>query len=117
MCARRLGVPLALLLTAAMATGCGGTSPQVSRTSPGLVTGIAAMCSGPAGLPPHLVETKMLQGKRVVAHQALFGNRPFRLLVPPGKYIVTSDQSYAVPVQVTVRSGMATHADVNSACS
>ncbi len=115
MFARRLGVPLALLT--ALAAGCGSTSPQGSRTNPGLVTGIAAMCSGPAGLPPHLVEAKLLQGKRVVAHQTHYGNRPFRFLVPPGKYIVTSDQSYAVPVQVTVRSGMATHADVNSACS
>ena len=115
MFAQRLGVPLALLT--ALAAGCGGTSTQGSGTNPGSVTGIAAMCSGPAGLPPHLVVAKLLQGKRVVALQTHLGNRSFRFLVPPGKYIVTSDQSYAVPVQVTVRSGTATHANVFSACS
>jgi hypothetical protein len=75
------------------------------------------MCGGPAGMPPHLVQARLLQGKRLIAHQTYLGNYAFRFSVAPGQYTVTSDQSYVSPVQVTVRSGEEVHAYVYSACS
>jgi hypothetical protein len=106
-----------LILVIFVAAGVQRCVVTSSKTSPGVVTGIAAMCSGPFGLPPYNVEARLLQGKRVVAHQTYIGNRFFRFSVAPGNHVVNSDQSYAVPVHVTVRSGQAVHADVNSACS
>jgi hypothetical protein len=64
-----VSAPATLILVIFVAAGCSSALSQGSKTSPGVVTGIAAMCSGPFGLPPHKVEARLFQGKRVVAHQ------------------------------------------------
>jgi len=104
---------------ASIVAGCGTNSaaPNTVAPRPGVITGTAAMCGGPGGMPPHLVQARLLQGKRLIAHQTYLGNDAFRFSVAPGRYTVTSDQSYAVPVHVIVRSGEEVHADVDSICS
>jgi hypothetical protein len=100
-----------------LAAGCGSISATPgSAPRPGVITGTADMCSGPPGLPPHNVQVRILQGARVIAHQTYFGNHTFRFLVSPGRYIVTSDQSYVYPLNVTVSPGEEVHAEVYSAC-
>jgi hypothetical protein len=101
-------------------SSCSSTTSSSAGGRPpafGTITGIASMCSGPAGLLPHDVTVRILQGNRLVAKQTHLGNVPYRLSVPPGHYTVTSDQSYAGPVSVTVHPGEVVQAQVYSSCS
>ena len=111
-----VAIPLFLVgvvsCTSTTSVGTGGKAP-----STGTVTRIASMCSGPARIPPHDVTVRILRGSRLVAKQTHLGNQTYRLSVPPGHYIVTSDQSYAVPVPITVHTGETVHAQVWSSCS
>jgi hypothetical protein len=111
-------VGLAVVTLACTATACGSTSAIPNTAAPrGLITGTADMCSGAPGQPSHNVQARLLQDDRVVDHQTYLGNHVFRFSVAPGRYTVTSDQSYAVPVRVKVRPGEAVHVEVYSDCS
>ena len=108
------GLLLGLMIVLA---ACGSTSasPKASVRR-GVITGTADMCSGAPGVPPHNVQTRLLEGKRLVGRETFLGSHVFRFSVVPGRYTVTSDQSYAMPVQVTVQPGEAVHVEVYSAC-
>lgn len=62
-----------------------------------MITGTADMCSGAPGEPPHNVQTRLLEGKRLVGRETFLGSHIFRFSVIPGRYTVTSDHSYATP--------------------
>jgi hypothetical protein len=115
----KFGWAMGLVVGSSMVlAACGGTSGSPNASPrPGVITGIADMCSGAPGAPPHNVQVRLLDGKRLIAHQTYFGNHIFRFSVPAGRYTVTSDQSYATPVQVAVQSGEAVHIEVYSTCS
>src|ERR1017187_5427788 len=99
------GLFLGLMIVLA---ACGSTSASPNASvRRGVITGTADMCSGAPGEPPHNVQTRLLEGKRLVGRQTYLGNHIFRFSVAPGRYTVTSDQPYATPVPVTVRSGEA----------
>ena len=109
------GLFLGLMIALA---ACGNTNAGPNASVPrGFITGTADMCSGAPGEPPHNVQARLLQGKRLVGQKTYLGNHMFRFSVDPGRYTVTSDQSYATPVQVTVRAGQTVHVEVYSSCS
>jgi hypothetical protein len=104
---------LAIILAA-----CGSTKAASSVSiRRGVIYGTADMCSGAPGEPPHNVQARLLQGGRIVDRQTHPGNRIFRFSVAPGRYTVTSDQSYATPVHVNVGPGESVHVEVYSDCS
>jgi hypothetical protein len=108
------GLLLGLMIVLA---ACGSTSASPNAlVRRGVITGTADMCSGAPGEPPHNVQARLLEGKRLVGRQTFLGSHIFRFSVVPGRYTVTSDQSYATPVHVAVRPGEAVHVEVYSAC-
>jgi hypothetical protein len=82
-----------------------------------VIAGMAEECSGPAGLPAHPVAVIVRRGNKIVAQQASLGSYLYRFSLPPGNYLVTTDQSYVVPAQVSLRPNQVVHADLISACS
>jgi hypothetical protein len=100
--------------------GCGSASTTSTNDTdpvPAVLTGMAAECSGPANLPAHPVQVIVYRGSHVVVRQTKLGSHPFRFSLPAGRYTVTTNQSYAVPVTVTLNSGGIASAEVGSACS
>ena len=114
---RRWLVPLCVAGTAALA-GCGGstTSPKAASAPLSVLMGVAQQCSGPPGQPAHPVQVTVYRGSHVVAKETKLGSHQFKLSLPAGKYRVTTDQSYAVPVTVTLQSGRVAHIAVLSNC-
>ena len=98
--------------------GCGSTgiTPPVATQRPGVITGMAEQCSGPPGQPAHQVEVIVYRDHRAVAHQVKPGSHTYRFSLPPGQYEVTTDQSYVVPANVSLRQGQLVHADLISSC-
>ena len=98
--------------------GCGSTSttPPVATPNPGVITGMADQCSGPADQPAHEVNVMVYRGHVVVAEQAKLGSHAYRFSLPPGHYEVTTDQSSVVPANVSLRQGQQVHADLISSC-
>jgi hypothetical protein len=104
--------------SAIVLAACGSTNASSIVSVPrGVIYGTADMCSGAAGEPPHNVQARLLEGKRFVDRQTHLGNGMFRFSVPPGRYTVTSDQSYDTPVHVNVGPGESVHVEVYSDCS
>lgn len=97
--------------------GCGGstTAPMPSRPL-GVLLGVADQCSGLPGAPPHPVQVIVYRDGEVVATQTKLGSHHFKFSLPAGKYSVTSNQSYAVPLNVELESGQVAHASVYSSC-
>lgn len=118
------GLPIGwrlVLVTVAFAvavTGCSSasTSPKVSQQAHGVITGLAQECSGSPVVPPHPVEVALHQGDRLIVRQTQLGSHTYRFSEPPGTYVVTSNQSYVVPITVTLRAGKVAHADLMAAC-
>jgi len=77
---------------------------------------MAEQCSGPPGQPAHQVEVIVYRDHRAVAHQVKPGSHTYRFSLPPGQYEVTTDQSYAVPANLSLRQGQLVHADLISSC-
>jgi len=107
-------VPAAVALA-----GCGSmssTSPVATQRL-GVITGMAEQCSGLPDQPAHQVEVIVYKDHhRVVAHQAKLGSHTYRFSLLPGQYEVTTDQSYVVPANVSLRRGQLVHADLISSC-
>ncbi len=82
----------------------------------GVLAGTAGECSGPADQPAHPVQVIVYRGGRVVENQTKLGSHTFRFSLAPGKYRVTTDQSYVIPVNVVVHSGAVAHAAVYAYC-
>jgi len=105
------------VIVAAALAGCGGTSATpVAVQRQGVITGEADQCSGPAGQPARQVRAIVYRDQQIVAEQTKFGSFAYRFLLSPGQYRVTTDQSYAVPVNVSLRQGQLVHADLISSC-
>jgi hypothetical protein len=108
---------LGIVSLACIVTAC-GTNVSPKPVAPhGFITGTADMCSGAPGQPPHNVQARLLQDNRIVGHQTYPGNHAFRFSVAPGRYTVTSDQSYAALVHVKVSPGETVHVEDYSSCS
>jgi hypothetical protein len=108
-----ISVPAAVALA-----GCGSTSSTspVATQRPGVIAGMAEQCSGLPGQPTHQIKVIVYRDHRVVAHQATLGSHAYRFSLAPGQYEVTSDQSYVVPANVSLRQGQLVHADLISSC-
>jgi hypothetical protein len=109
----------ALCLGGALAiAGCGGltASPPASRHL-GVLLGVAEQCSGLPGAPSHPVQVIVYRDGRVVVKQTKLGSFNFKFSLPAGQYRVTTNQSYAVPVNVKLQSGQVAHASVVAACA
>jgi hypothetical protein len=114
---RRWTVPLALVAAVALG-GCGGltAATKAETPHPGVLAGTAGECSGLPDQPAHPVRVIVYRGSRVVENQTKLGSHPFRFSLAPGKYRVTTDQSYVIPVNVVVHSGVVAHASVFADC-
>jgi len=102
-----------LLFAGALAlAGCGGSTASPKTASPhlGVLAGTAGECSGLSNQPAHPVQVIVYRSGHVVVKQTKLGSHPYRLSLPPGKYRVTTNQSYVIPVNVVVYSGLVAHA-------
>jgi hypothetical protein len=99
-------------------TGSGNAAATSKpETMPGIITGLAQQCTGAPGEPKHPVQVILLRGSEVVVRRTKLGSHTYRFSEPPGRYKVTTNQSYVIPVKVTLRSGHVAHADLLSDCS
>jgi hypothetical protein len=103
------GVGLLLLITLiALSPGSsqGGTTHYgaPSNSPLGEVTGIASLCVGfttLAGFEALPVRVTLAKGPQVVTEETVTGDHRFLLAVPPGRYLLTSDQ-YQRPMRFSV---------------
>jgi hypothetical protein len=103
--------------SALVIASCGNsTAPTVASPNFGWLSGEADQCSGLPGGPAHPVQVIVYRGKQVALRQTQLGSHRFRFPLSPGRYRVTTNQSYAVPVTVTVHSGQVAHASISAAC-
>jgi len=114
--------PMSFLVTAVLAVslaGCGraSTTPGIAAKVHGQVTGLAQQCAGLPRARPYPVEVTLRRGDRLLARQTQLGSHTYRFSEPPGTYVVTTNQSYVVPVTVRLRAGQVVHADLWAACS
>ena len=87
-----------------------------ARQHLGVLLGVAQQCSGLPGVPAHPVQVIVYRDGRVVVEQTKLGSHNFKFSLPAGQYRVTTNQSYAVPVDVRLQSGNVAHASVEAAC-
>jgi hypothetical protein len=90
-------------------------------TSKGVITGVAAPCVGvairPGGYSKIAVTVYLTRGSRAVSQQTVAGSHVYRFVVPGGPYTVaTHEGGGSKPVNVLVRAGRVTHADIPSYC-
>ena len=104
---------------AVVVTGCGGpTSIPIEAPPPhGVLSGVAEECTGPINLPDKPVQVVVSRDHHVVVEQTKLGSHGFTFSLPAGKYLVTSNQSYVVPVKVTLQAGRVAHVSVRADCS
>jgi hypothetical protein len=114
---RRWLILMAVPVGAAL-VGCGSTNatPPVQAQRPGVISGLAVQCSGLPGLPAHQVTVIVYRNLRIVAHRTELGSFTYRFTLTPGQYMVTTDQSYVVPVKVSLGLGQQVRADLISSC-
>lgn len=107
------------ILGAFAIASCGNSTAPTASPRLGVLAGVADQCSGlPIGGVPRPVQVLVFrQGeKSPVLAQTRLGSHRFRFSLPAGKYSVTSNQSYAVQVDVEVEPGQVAHASIYSAC-
>jgi hypothetical protein len=112
---------LAILSVAAgfAVAGCGGatTSPKAASPHARLILGLAGECAGAPGAPSHPVQVMVYRDGRIVIKRTKLGSFNFKFHLPAGQYRVTTNQSGATPVDVTLQSGRVAHASVFADCS
>jgi hypothetical protein len=109
--------------TLALTAGC-SSAFHSSPTAPyppasGVLTGTAGECLPPPypGRPVHPVQVIVYRSGHVVVKQTKLGTHNFRFTLPPGRYKVKTNQSYAVTVTVTLNAGGTAYANVYSTCA
>jgi hypothetical protein len=110
-------ISIALVALVGLLAGCSNGSGESAR---GTVVGVASPCQG-GPIPPATkaaieVRVSILQGSRVLAVQVVQGQHRYRFSVPPGNYVVKSDQGMRTPAKVMVTAGRNTTADLPSGC-
>jgi hypothetical protein len=107
----------ALCVGGALAVASCGSS-TTPRASPhlGALLGEADQCSGLPGGPAYPVQVIVYRGRHVVVRQTKLGSHRFKFALPAGQYRVTTNQTYAVPVNVKLQSGQVAHASIEAAC-
>jgi hypothetical protein len=99
---------------AGMAASCSSTEAN------GTLVGQAPICEGPYIPPAQVavmkVKVTLLQGNRVIGEHVVQGQHRYRFSVPPGNYVVKSDQGGTTPANVTIEEGGSTVANLNSIC-
>jgi hypothetical protein len=93
--------------------GCGGSASAV-------ITGVALPCVGlttTAQYAKDAVEVAVKEGSRIVASQTVTGRHAYRFVVPPGRYMVYSNQ-FQVPlfVPAVLHSGETDHVNLVPHC-
>ena len=92
--------------------GCGTSTAPTASPRLGALLAEADQCSGPPGEPAYPVEVIVFRDRHVLVRQTKLGSHRFKSLLPPGRYRVTTNQSYAVPLNVEVRTGQVAHASI-----
>jgi hypothetical protein len=113
----RRWVSIALVGVVGLLSGCTSGS---SAPADGTVVGTASVCQGlyipQVQLAAIKVRVSILQQARIVAVQTVQGRHRYRFSVPPGNYVVRSDQGGTTPAKIVVTSGQNTVADLPSIC-
>ena len=107
-------VPLGIV---ALCAGCGGTSLAPAPRL-GTIEGFATPCVEMATLSAYNrlpVSVELHLAGRVVSRHSGKGTVTFRYLVPPGRYVVSSDQS-SRKAMVNLLSGNTVKVDLISVC-
>ena len=79
------------LLMGGLLAGCGGSASPTSA----VVTGVAAPCIGVTTTAQYArvpVEVVVKEGSRTVASKTVTGSHTYRFVLPPGRYMVYSNQ-------------------------
>jgi len=108
---------------------CGGaattttTPPGAGTTTTGpagVITGVASPCVGYAATASQMaqlpVRVTLTEGSRTVTSVIVRGSHTYRFIEPPGRYIVSSDQSGVTPTGVNLRPSEVAHIDLISPC-
>jgi len=121
----RWAVPVAFggLLAACGGVGTTTTTPPgagTTTTPPGVITGVASPCVGYAATAGQMaklpVRVTLTEGPRTVTSVIVRGSHTYRFTEPPGRYIVSSDQSGVTPTGVNLRPSEVAHIDLISPC-
>ena len=112
----RQGLAAVCVAAAFTIASCGSSTTPTASPHLGVLLGVADQCSGPAGEPAHPVQVIVYRDGHVVVKQTKLGSHRFKFSLPAGQYKVTTNQSYAVPVNVKVQSGQVAHASIFSSC-
>jgi hypothetical protein len=124
----RLGVVGVAGVVAVCLSGCmaqhaqgGDHSPAAQRSHAaapkGVVTGIAAACTGPAGVTSSRSVTVLAIGSRgFMARQTIVSGTTYRMRLPAGHYQVGLAPSATVTQRVLVRAGQTTVANFPNMC-
>jgi len=103
---RYVGAVSALTILIVALSGCSHRTDH-SRP-PGTVSGVAAPCAGPASAALGPVEVSAREHGRTVASQVVSLKKDrdrYRLVLPPGRYVITASGSADVPLRVVLHSG------------
>jgi len=124
----RLGVVGVVGLVAVCLSGCmaehahGGHHSPAAHGAPaaapkGVVTGIAAACTGPAGVTSSRSVTVLAIGSRgLMARQTIVSGTTYRIRLPAGHYEIGLAPSATVTQRVLVRAGQTTVANFPNMC-
>ena len=109
-----------LLSVVAVVSGCTTTTANEMTSPVGYISGNAQLCQGPyasqqtqAATP---VRIQLIDGHKLVRVETVKGSHNYRFSVPPGTYMVKSDQGGTTPKTITVTAGMVRTVDLPSIC-
>jgi len=108
-----------LLPAIALVSGC-TTTTSSEKSTMGYISGNAQLCQGPyasqqaqAATP---VRIELIDENKVVRAETVKGSHNYRFSVPPGTYLVKSDQGGTTPKTITVAAGFTRTVDLPSIC-
>ncbi len=86
----------------------------------GYISGNAQLCQGPAASQQTQeatpVRIELIHGSKVVRMDTVRGSHNYRFAVPPGTYLVESDQGGTTPKTITVAADQRRTVDLLSIC-
>jgi hypothetical protein len=124
MCFVTGGVSTLLAMETLLACGTGGHSPASSRSA--VIVGWVVYAGGPRGFTPEadrrVSGSVLVEGEsRGIAHVSASRRSGFRVMVVPGRYVVTAiargeRKSGCPPQSVTAASDKTVHVNIATAC-
>ena len=100
-------------------TGSAASAFPELRNGSAVVTGTAEACTGPvpasgsARLP---VQVLIKARRHTEVSETVLSGQTYRLVVPPGQYLVTSKAAYVIPAHITVSSGETVQVNLPTTC-